>query len=167
MPAQTTGTLTEPSVAFTVPLAEIAFDHTGKPISRSDLASRTPASMTSALTPRAISEVASRSPNMPSVLSAEQPTTRMSPGLALLDRDMDHPVVAGMRQHGHRGARRLAALPDRAQIGLHQADAAIGLVHGGDAERAEPLHQIRIGALDVANDDRLHANSSTAIGNSR
>jgi hypothetical protein len=61
-------------------LAEIAFDHTGKPISRSALASRTPASMTSPLTPRAISDVASRSPNMPSVLSVVQPTTSMSPG---------------------------------------------------------------------------------------
>src|SRR5207237_2132490 len=81
LPAQTTGTLTAPSDAFTVPLAEIAFDHTGKPISRSDLASRTPASITSAVTPRAISEVARRSPNMPSALSALHPTTRISPGL--------------------------------------------------------------------------------------
>src|SRR5258708_27239539 len=60
MPAQTTGTLTAPSVAFTVPLAEIAFDHTGKPISRSDFTSRHPASMTRPVTPRALSEVASR-----------------------------------------------------------------------------------------------------------
>src|SRR6266702_7056106 len=50
---------------------------------------------------------------------------------ALLDRDMDHPVVAGMRQHRHRGASRLAAGPYRTQIRLHQAEAAIGLVRGG------------------------------------
>ena len=74
------GTLTAPSAALTVPLAETARDHTGKPIPRSDFTSRTPASMTRPVTPRAISEVASRSPNMPSVLSALQPTTRMSPG---------------------------------------------------------------------------------------
>src|SRR5258708_12046086 len=80
MPAQTTGTLTAPSVAFTVPLAEIALDHTGKPISRSDFTSRHPASITRPVTPRAISEVASRSPNIPSVLSVVHPTTRISPG---------------------------------------------------------------------------------------
>ena len=86
---------------------------------------------------------------------------------ALLDRDMDHPVVAGMRQHGDGGARRFAARPYRAQIGFHQADAAIGLVHGGGAERAEPLDQRGIGSLDVADNNRLHASSSIAIGNSR
>ena len=71
--------LTAPSVALTVPLAEIAFDHTGKPISLSGLTSRQPASMMRPITPRATSAVASSSPNMPSVLSAVQPTTRMSP----------------------------------------------------------------------------------------
>ena len=47
-PAQTTGMLTEPSVALTVPLALIAWLQTGKPISVSALTSRTPPSMTSA-----------------------------------------------------------------------------------------------------------------------
>ena len=70
---------TAPSVAFTVPLAEIAFDHTGKPISVSGFTSRQPASMTRPMTPRAISEDASSSPNMPSVLSVVQPTTSTSP----------------------------------------------------------------------------------------
>ena len=76
-------------------------------------------------------------------------------------------IDAGVHQHGDGGAGRLAAGPDRAQIGLHQAEAAIGLMRGGDAEHAEPFNQPRIGALDVANYDRLHTNSSTAIGNSR
>ena len=61
-PAQTTGTLTEPSVSLTVPCAETAFDQTGKPISVRSRTSRTPASMTSPRQPRAIAEVASRSP---------------------------------------------------------------------------------------------------------
>src|SRR4029078_6488390 len=74
IPAQPTDTFTAPNVAFTVPLAEIAFDHTGKPISRNALASRTPASITSPLTPRAISEVDSRSPTMPSAVSLLQQT---------------------------------------------------------------------------------------------
>src|SRR3954451_24808430 len=69
-PAQTTGTLTAPSVAFTVPFAETARDQTGKPISFNDFTSRQPASMTSPTTPRALSAVASNSPNMPSLLLA-------------------------------------------------------------------------------------------------
>ena len=47
-PAQTTGMLTEPSVALTVPLALIARLHTGKAISVSAFTSRQPASMISA-----------------------------------------------------------------------------------------------------------------------
>src|SRR6185436_5344764 len=78
-PAQTTGTLTAPSVDLTVPLAEIAFDHTGNLISEIGRTSRQPASMTRPITPRARSAVASSSPNIPSVLSAVQPTTSTSP----------------------------------------------------------------------------------------
>src|SRR6185369_17199309 len=78
-PAQTTGTLTAPSVAFTVPFAEMAFDQTGKRISEIGRTSRQPASRTSPTTPRARSAVASNSPNIPSELSAVQPTTRTSP----------------------------------------------------------------------------------------
>jgi hypothetical protein len=87
--------------------------------------------------------------------------------LALLDRDMNHPVVAGLRQHGDRGARRFAARPYRTQIGLHQPDAPVSFMYRGNAERTEPLDHASVGPVDVANDDRLHANSSTAIGNSR
>src|SRR5207237_2116893 len=57
-PAQTTGTLTEPRVALTVPLAEIARDQTGKPISFKVLTSRHPASMTRPTAPLAFSDVA-------------------------------------------------------------------------------------------------------------
>ena len=38
---------------------------------------------------------------------------------ALFDADMDHPVVAGLRQHGDGGAGRFAARPNRAHIRLH------------------------------------------------
>ena len=61
-PAHTTGMFTEPRVALIVPLLLMARLQTGKPISVSVLTSRTPASMTSALAPRAMKEVASRSP---------------------------------------------------------------------------------------------------------
>src|SRR5574337_194595 len=68
-PAHTTGTLTEPSVALTVPLAEIVLLQTGNFISASVLTSRTPASITSARAPRAMKLVASRSPKYPSLHS--------------------------------------------------------------------------------------------------
>ena len=61
-PAQTTGMFTEPNVAFTVPFAEIALLHTGNFISVSTRTSRTPPSMMSAVAPRALKLVASRSP---------------------------------------------------------------------------------------------------------
>ena len=51
VPAHTTGTFTEPAVAFTVPCAETAFDHTGNCISVRSLTSRTPASMINPTTP--------------------------------------------------------------------------------------------------------------------
>jgi len=81
MPAHTTGTLTDPGVAFTVPCAEMALAHTGNFISVSSLVSRTPASMIKPATPWAWHEVPSKSPNMPSVDSEVVTTTKTSPGL--------------------------------------------------------------------------------------
>jgi hypothetical protein len=62
MPAQTMGMFTEPSVALIVPLLLMALLHTGKPMLCSSFTSRTPASMTRARAPRAMKDVASRSP---------------------------------------------------------------------------------------------------------
>ena len=56
------------------------------------------------------------------------------------------------------------------QFAWKQADMTLDKVKAGrrdEAERAQPFDQSRIGALDVADDDRLHASSSMAIGNSR
>src|SRR6185503_9198992 len=78
-PAQTTGTLTEPSVDFTVPLALIARANTGNFISVSSRTSRTPPSITSARHPRARNDVASSSPQKPSSESALQAATITSP----------------------------------------------------------------------------------------
>src|SRR5665213_4114788 len=44
---------------------------------------------------------------------------------ALFDRDMYHPVVAGLRQHRDRSAGRFAARPYRPQIGFHQSDPTV------------------------------------------
>ena len=67
--AQTTGTLTEPRVALTVPLALIAREKTGKSICSRSATSRTPPSMTRPRQPRARNDVASSSPKKPSSLS--------------------------------------------------------------------------------------------------
>ena len=80
MPAQTTGMLTEPSVALIVPLLLMPLLQTGKFISLSVLTSRTPPSMTRARAPRAWNEVANKSPKKPSQLSALSAATTMSPG---------------------------------------------------------------------------------------
>jgi hypothetical protein len=71
---------TEPMVALMVPLELMALLHTGKPISVSVFTSRQPASMTRARAPRALNDVASRSPKKPSVFSDVQAHTTMSPG---------------------------------------------------------------------------------------
>src|SRR5262249_23156780 len=78
-PAHTTGTLTHPAVALTVPCALMALDHTGKFIAVMSRTSRTPASMTRPATPRACADTASSSPNIPSVDSAVVVTTSTSP----------------------------------------------------------------------------------------
>ena len=79
----------------------------------------------------------------------------------------DGELAEHVRQHGDGGTRRLAARPCRAQIGLHQPDPAVGFVHRRCAKRAEPLDDIGVGSPDVADNDRLHASSSNATGNSR
>ena len=87
--------------------------------------------------------------------------------LALLDRDMDHPVVARLRQNGDRGSGNLRAGPDRPHIGLHQARASERLVRGGDAERLHGADGIAVGAFDIADDDGFHFRISSTVGNSR
>jgi hypothetical protein len=57
-------------------------------------------------------------------------------GLAQLDGHMNHPVVAGLREHGYRAAGASGAHVDGAHVGLHQAQTAHGLVNGGDAAMA-------------------------------
>jgi hypothetical protein len=76
--------------------------------------------------------------------------------LALLDRDMDHPVVAGLRQHGNGRAADRGAGINRPQIRLHQAGTAERLVRGGDAAGGERPDGVGISALDVADNDGFH-----------
>src|ERR1700749_4627315 len=76
-----TGTFTDPKLALTVPCAQIFLAHTGNFISVSVATTRTPASMISAITPRALSDVANKSPKYPSLQGELGATTSTSPGL--------------------------------------------------------------------------------------
>ena len=91
--------------------------------------SRTPPSMTRPPAPRALKLVASRSPKKPSVVGRDGGDDDVA-RLDLLGRDVQHPVVARLQQHGHGRAARLRAGVDRTHVRLHQADAAHRLVHG-------------------------------------
>src|SRR5262249_3564613 len=53
---------------------------------------------------------------------------------ALLDRDVDHPVVAGWDADRHRRAGDVRAGIDRPQVRGEQAGAGLCFVHGGDTE---------------------------------
>ena len=76
---------------------------------------------------------------------------------AQLDRRVDHQVVAGLTRDGDGAARHLRRRIDRPHVGLQQPRAALRLVHGGHAALAERLDHGRLGAVDVADDGRLHA----------
>ncbi len=104
---------------------------------------------------------------MPSVLSVVQATTSMSPGLHCSMATCSIQLSPGCASTVTAVPYGLSAGPHRPHIGLHQAEAAIGLVHRGDAERAEPLHDVGIRALNIPDDDGFHASVSTVIGNRR
>src|SRR6516164_9886904 len=93
--------------------------------------------------------------------------------LALLDRDVDHPVVARLRQHRYRRPADRGARPDRSHVRLHQAASPERFVRGGDADAGEGADGVRISTFDVADDDGLHFfltdyfNSNSTVGNSR
>jgi hypothetical protein len=55
-------------------------------------------------------------------------------GLDLLGRDMQHPVVAGLQQHGDGRTAEARVGVDGPDARLHQAEAAERLMHGRDAE---------------------------------
>ena len=105
---------------------------------------------------------------MPSELSDVHATTSMSPGLALLDRDVNHPVVAGLRQHGHRAARDLRAGPDRPHVGLHEPDPAHRLVDGRRRRAAQRRACLGVGRAESCGRRRAFMPStSSASGNNR
>ena len=132
-PPSTTGTLTAPAVAFTVPCALTARDQTGNRISRRSATSRTPQPSTTPRTPRRWSAVANSSPNSPSVDGEFVATTRTSPGRHCSTATWIIRLSPGPAQHRHRGAADARARPGGPELGAEVADPAQRLVHGRHA----------------------------------
>ena len=112
VPAQTIGTFTEPTVAFTVPFELIARLQTGNCISVRSLTSRQPGvddeAADAVRAERRREQVAEHAV---CVRAADGRHDDIA-GMCELDRDVQHPVVAGMQQHGDARCRR-CALPSR------------------------------------------------------
>ena len=133
-PPSTTGTFTDPGLAFTVPWHDTWRDHTAKPIARSSAVSRTPASMTSAAHAaghqRGGQQLAEHAVGRRRRVGHHQHVARP----AHLDGGVDHQVVARVARHGDGRARQPHALLDRPEVRAGEAPAADRLVHGGGAE---------------------------------
>ena len=69
---------------------------------------------------------------------------------------MDHQVVAGLTRDGDGAAGCSGCRVDRPQIRTHQPGASLRFVDGRDAEIAERVDGVAIGALDVPDDCRRH-----------
>ena len=76
--------------------------------------------------------------------------------LAELDGHMDHPVVAGVHEHGDGAAGEPGARIDGPHVGPEQSGAALGLVHRGNAEFLEAGNIAGRGAFNVADGDGFH-----------
>jgi hypothetical protein len=76
---------------------------------------------------------------------------------------MHHPVVAGLQQHVTAVPDLLAGGIDGAHIGLEQADAAHGLVHGGGAQGGQAVSSSAVGALDIAVDNSQFVHGNTSL----
>jgi hypothetical protein len=121
--------LTEPSVDFTVPLAEIARDQTGNFMSASVRDVAAPASMTNPRPPLALSDVASRIAEHAVGIVAVTATTSTSPGRTCSIATCSIQLSPRLGQHGYRIAGNGRTRPDWPHVRLQEADAAHGLMH--------------------------------------
>src|SRR5690606_431842 len=71
-------------------------------------------------------------------------------GPAELGGDMEHPVVAGMRERRHSGARDSGARINWAHVAAEKPGAPLCLVHGSNAELRQGVDDLERCALDVA-----------------
>jgi hypothetical protein len=84
--------------------------------------------------------------------------------LTLLDGDVDHPVVARGNADGDRGAGDARAGIDRPHVGRHEADPALRLMHGRDADLGKAASEMTLDPRQVAHDDRHPAAPPKAAG---
>ena len=103
-PAHTIGVCTLPGVSFTVPCAETLFDHTGNPMRVRNAMSRTPASMTKPAHAVRHQAGGEQVAEIAVLARAGGRHHQHVASLGLLDRDVDHPVVA-------RATSQVSALP--------------------------------------------------------
>jgi hypothetical protein len=80
-------------------------------------------------------------------------------GFQLLDRHMDHPVVAGRRRDRHCASRDPRAAIDRTHVAGEKSDSALSLVHGGDSAGSQPVDDALFSPFDIPYDD-VHASRS-------
>jgi hypothetical protein len=73
---------------------------------------------------------------------------------ALLDGDVDHPVVGRRHAHSHGGASDVRPRIDRCYVRGEQAASALGLVHGGDSVPDEGIGNCTRRTRWVADNDR-------------
>jgi hypothetical protein len=145
--------LIDPSVAFTVPFALIAREKTGKlhlgQVTDVADAGIDHQPLCAAGAERRREQVAEHPVLVVGRAADDDDVARLD----LLGRDVQHPVVARLRQHGDRGAAAARAGIDRPHVVLQQADAAHRFMDAGDAEGRQLLDRRLVGALDVALDD--------------
>ena len=136
-PAQTTGTLTEPGVALTVPCALIAFDQTGK-VHRGEVGDVANAGVDDqaddAVRARRLGQqLAEHAVGRFRRRRHHQDVARRADSIG----GVDHQVVARRARDGDGAAGRFRRRIDRPHVRTHQAGAPLRFVHGGDAELAE------------------------------
>ena len=86
-------------------------------------------------------------------------------GPHLLDRHVQHPVVAGRRRDRDRRPGDPRARIDRPQVAGEEPGPPLRLMHRRDAAAAEPVDHARVGARDGLHHHAGHQSSSTVRGN--
>ena len=88
--------------------------------------------------------------------------------LALLDGDVDHPVVVGRQAHGDRGSADPGPGVYRRHVRRDQAGAALRLVNGGDSVLAQSVAYLRVGPVaDCARRSASVRSPSPAMASAR
>ena len=76
--------------------------------------------------------------------------------LAKLDRNMQHPIIARLRQNVDCRPANLRTSINWAHLGFHQTNEPLHLMDGLNASVTKGLCGVRVGALDCANGNGFH-----------